>query len=512
MAQFPDDPDATLPPADSTKTAAWGGSGSTEAGASPLLPGYTIGRVLGRGGMGIVYQARQVLADRDVAIKMILGDNHAGSIETARFHAEVVAVSRLQHPNIVAIYDVGEHDGRPFFSMEYCPKGSLASLANGKPLSAQLSAELVAKVAHGVAAAHSAGIVHRDLKPGNVLLSADGEPKVADFGLAKRVGHVASLQEDLTATGAVLGTPAYMAPEQASSARRVGPPADVYALGVMLYEFLTGSTPFRGQTPTATLLLLLTEEPRPLREICPTVPPDLEAICLRCLDKDPTRRYPTAHELAVDLEHFLAGESVSATRSGVVGRMVGALGRVRLQERFAVYGSVLLALVPVMFLPELWVTAVVWNDWPGHLLAVGQFARVFSFLLVVGYFRNWYWRPQGPAERHLWMVWGGYLLTCFVFGLSNRLALGLFETRLELQFYPGLACLTALAFFALAPSLWGGCVIIGTAFLALAFAMAIDLRWAPIEFGALWAVVLVLLGLRLRRLKPSEAEEDAVGE
>ncbi len=473
------------------------------SGPVPAIPGYAISRELGRGGMGVVYLARQVRADRAVALKMALGDGPAGTAEAVRFHAEALAVARLQHPNVVAIYDVGEHEGRLFICMEFCPKGSLASSAGAGPLPVQQSVELLLKVAGGVAAAHAAGIVHRDLKPGNVLLSADGEPKVADFGLAKLVGTSAKApQAELTVTGAVLGTPTYMAPEQAGGAKRVGPAADVYALGVMLYEFLTGHPPFRGRTATDTLLLALTEDPRPPREVCPWVPPDLEAICLRCLEKDPARRYPTAKELAADLAHFLAGEPVSATRSGAVLQLVGAIGRVRLQERFAEYGTLLLALAPVMLLPELWISAVVWHDWPAALLGVGQIGRALAllFLAVLGYFRGWQMWPRGPAERQLWMVWGGYLLTCFVFGFSGRLAMGVFDTAVELKFYQGLACLTALAFFALAPSFWGYCAVIGGAFLVLPFVMAIDVSWAPIEFGGLWAGILVVFGIRLRKL------------
>lgn len=460
--------------------------------------GYELGQELGRGGMGVVYRARQVRANRDVALKMILRGDHAGSAEIARFRAEADAIARLQHPYIITVYEVGEYGGQPYFSMEYCTGGSLAN-ASAVPPSPHAIAELMLKVVRGVAAAHQAGLVHRDLKPGNILMTAEGEPKIADFGLAKQVGvSAAHLQGELTATGQVLGTPSYMAPEQAGGAKRVGPQADVYALGAILYDLLTGRPPFKGPTPTDTLLLLLTEDPRPLREWKATVPRDLEAICLRCLEKDPARRYPSAGDLAADLSRFLQGEPVLAGQSGLVDRLTGALERVPLHERFASYGSLLVNLAPVMFLPELWIVLVTSKNWPSYLLSVGQLTRAALFVVVLMVHRRGRLAPQGPAERQLWAVWGGYLIACFCFGVSNRITLGP-DTAIELQLYPGLACLTALAFISIATSLWGYCAVIGAGFLILAFVMPLNLWWAPLEFGAAWGVVLLLIGFRLRR-------------
>ncbi len=469
-------------------------------GPLPSVPGYELLAELGRGGMGVVYKARHIGLKRVVALKMILSGAHAGPSELTRFKSEAEAVARLQHPNIVQIYEVGEHEGKPFFSLEYCPGGSLDRKLTGNPLPPNEAAMLVETVARAMHAAHAAHVVHRDLKPANVLLTAENAPKITDFGLAKKLD-----EEGATSTGAVMGTPSYMAPEQAGGAKRVGPAADVYAMGAILYELLVGRPPFRGSTPTDTIILLLTEEPRPPREVCAAIPRDLEAICLKCLDKDPTGRYPTAAELVEDLTRFLAGEPVAASRSGWMSRLASSLERVQLHERFATHGTLLLALIPVMFLPEVWVTIVTWNDWPGPLLALGPWGRVVAFLALFGYHRGWRWRPQGAAERQLWMVWAGYLLACFVYGFSSRLALG-FATRLELKFYQALACLTAVAFFGLV-SFWGYCAVIGAAFLALSFVMALDLRWAPLEFGAVWAAVLLLMGLRLRKLGKIGSEE-----
>jgi hypothetical protein len=355
------------------------------------------------------------------------------------------------------------------------------------------AAELVETLARAMEAAHQAGIVHRDLKPANILLTSDGTPKVTDFGLAKlNVG-------DQTASGAVMGTPSYMAPEQAGGkGKNVGPVADVYALGAILYELLTGRPPFKAATPLETILQVVADDPAPPRQLNPGIPRDLESICLKCLHKDPARRYATAAELAADLTRFRTGEPVVAHQSGLLDRLAGALDRVQLQSEFAAYGSLLLCLAPVMLLPELWITTVVANNWRGELLAVGQFSRAVSFVLLVGYSRGWRWQPRGAAERQLWAVWGGYLLACFVLGFSGRVAFGFEDTALELRFYQGLVVLAGLAFFSMAATFWGYSAVIGLGFLS--FVMAVDMRWAPLEFGVTWAAVLVYLGLRLRRL------------
>jgi hypothetical protein len=408
----------------------------------------------------------------------------------------------------VQLYEAGEHGGLPWFTLELVAGGSLADRLRAHPLPAVEAARLVRQIALGVEHAHGRGIVHRDLKPANILLDEDGTPRVTDFGLARRVAQGGGL----TATGAVLGTPSYMAPEQAAGRKDIGPAVDVYALGAILYECLTGRPPFQAATPLDTIIQVLADDPTPPRQLAPSIPPDLEAVCLKCLDKDPRRRYPGAAALAEDLARFLDGEPVIARQSGLIERLAGALDRVQLQASFAAYGSLLLWLAPVMFLPELWVTVVVLQDWPGYWLMLAQYGRVAAFLVVVGYHRGGHLLPRGAVERQLWAVWGGYLVICFVHGLSVRLAIGLFVTAVELKIYQGWAALTALAFFCLAVNFWGYCAVIGVAFLALEFVMAADLRWSPLEFGALWAVVLVVLGVRLRRLgQPSagEAEQGA---
>jgi eukaryotic-like serine/threonine-protein kinase len=339
-------------------------------------------------------------------------------------------------------------------------------------------------------------VVHRDLKPHNVLLTGEGEPKVADFGCAKVSGPG---DRHLTATGAVIGTPSYMAPEQAGGAKLVGPAADVYALGAILYECLTGRPPFRGATPTDVLLQVLTEDPAPPRELNAAVPRDLESVCLRCLEKDPVRRYPTAAELAADLERFTLGEPVTASRTGLLEQLFGAVDRVQLQHKFAALGNLLLALAPLMLGFEVVVTWLGFSGLGDPWMIVARGVQGVLFVLVVGHFRRWKYRPSGPAERQLWAVWGGYLFACFAFGLSRWAVVGMDLTQ-ALQSYSGLACLTALAFFTLAPSFWGYCWLIGGGFLALSGLMLLKLEWAPVAFGLAWAAVLVTMGLRLRAL------------
>jgi tRNA A-37 threonylcarbamoyl transferase component Bud32 len=271
-------------------------------------PGYEVLAEIGRGGMGVVYRAHQQHLNRIVALKMVLAGSHASSEERVRFLAEAEAAAGIQHPGIVQIHEFGTHEGTPYFALELCPGGSLAARLRAGPLPPREAARLIEQVARATQAAHDHGIVHRDLKPGNVLIDVHGQPKVADFGLARRLegGH------GLTQTGAVVGTPSYMAPEQASAKKEIGPAADVYALGAILYECLTGKPPFLAANSFDTILQVVNEDPIPPRQLNPQVPRDLENICLLCLEKQPERRYPSAAALGDDLGRFLAGDPVRA--------------------------------------------------------------------------------------------------------------------------------------------------------------------------------------------------------
>ncbi|WP_372720107.1 protein kinase [Novipirellula sp.] len=283
----------------------------------PTVPGYEIEEVLGRGGMGVVYKATQLSLHRSVALKMLLVGCYASQLELARFMREAEALAALHHPNIVQIYDVGQVEGRPFYTMEYVDGGTLGERFASTPHSVRDPAKVIATIAAAVQAAHALGIIHRDLKPANILLTADGELRITDFGLARTVDDASTL----TRTGARMGTPSYMAPEQVLGAA-LTPSVDIYALGALLYEMLTGRPPFRASSFAEIERRLLNEQAPPPSKLNPKTPRDLDTICLKCLEKDPQRRYATAADLAADVERFLRHEPIHARPLGRAHRMV----------------------------------------------------------------------------------------------------------------------------------------------------------------------------------------------
>jgi serine/threonine protein kinase len=305
----------------------------------PRVPNYEILEELGRGGMGVVYKARHLALQRLVALKVLLAGEHAPPGQLARFRGEAEALARLRHPHIVQIYEVGEHGGLPYFAFELVDGASLAGRLGGAPQPAREAAQLIETLGRAVHAAHQQGVIHRDLKPANILLTADGTAKITDFGLAKRLDLVGVP----TQSGEIVGTPSYMAPEQARGDRQsVGPASDVYALGAILYELLTGRPPFRAVTPLDTLLQVLYEEPVPPSRLQPKVPRDVETICLKCLQKEAGKRYTKAGELADDLRRFHEGRPV---RARPIGR---AEKTIRWARRNPVVASSLAALVLVL--------------------------------------------------------------------------------------------------------------------------------------------------------------------
>ncbi len=314
--------EATLPPHDERTVDLESSAPPASRPATPALiryfGDYEIIREIARGGMGVVFQARQVSLNRPVALKMILAGQLADELDVKRFYTEAEAAASLDHPGIVPIFEIGEHEGQHYFSMGFVEGQSLAQRLAEGPLPPRAAAESMVKVVDAIEYAHARGVIHRDLKPSNVLLDTNGNPRVTDFGLAKKLAE----DSGLTGSGQIMGTPSFMPPEQAGGKRgEVGPLADVYALGATLYALVTGRPPFQAATAMDTVIQVISDEPVPPRRLNPTIPLDLETICLKCLEKEPARRYASAASLAADLRRFLAGEPVLARPIGTPARL-----------------------------------------------------------------------------------------------------------------------------------------------------------------------------------------------
>jgi tRNA A-37 threonylcarbamoyl transferase component Bud32 len=450
---------------------------------------------IGRGGMGVVFKAREPELNRIVALKMILPGSLPDESELQRFRVEATAAARLQHPNIVAVHRVGELEGRHFYSMEYVEGLTLTQRLAQGPLPGRVAARYLAAVARAIHHAHEHGILHRDLKPGNILLDAADQPRVTDFGLAKQF----TAAEGHTRTGSVLGTPSYMAPEQAAGRKDLGPACDVYGLGALLYELLTGRPPFRAETPLDTLLQVMDREPAPPRLLNPKVDRDLETICLKCLSKEPRDRYASALELALDLERFLLGESIYARSFNVMDRLARVLQRSQFDQEFREYGNLLLWFAAIVFSTHLLKHFLIEWHAPVAVLAAEQALQFLLMLVAFWVYRRRRMLPQTVAERQLWAVWLGYILSCVLLAVIVKLQFGV-ERLYDRIEYPYLTIMAGMAFFFLGSSYWGGCYAIALAYFVLAALMLLDMRWAVLEYGTLWGAVLALIGWHLRRL------------
>ena len=461
-------------------------------GVPRMFGEYKLLHEIARGGMGVIYKARQVRLNRIVALKMILTGQLASEADLVRFRTEAEAAAALQHPNIVAVHEVGEHEGQCYFTMDFVEGQSLASLIRESPLSAVRAAHYVRTLAEAMQYAHEKGTLHRDLKPANVLIDRFDKPQITDFGLAKRIAG----GSDLTGTGQILGTPSYMPPEQAQGKHdQIGPPSDVYALGAILYELLTGRPPFRAETPLDTLMQVLDAEPAAPRLLNPTVPRDLEDICLKCLEKAPHARYPSAQALADDLGAFLRGEPVSAERGAVSRLMRLVLHESRHTEVMTLWGRVWICHAIEVFVLLLITNVLTWlgvrSPWPYVLLGgVG----LFFALLAPWYYRFRMKLPLTPIERQLGQVGCLFAAGIVLTGAINHL-MGLETLRL----LPIAMLLCALAFGCTAVILGGEFYLMSAICTVLALVSTQYPDIAPLAFGAALAIGLLIPGLKYSR-------------
>lgn len=465
---------------------------------------YQLLEEIARGGMGVVYRARQLSLNRIVAVKMILHGRLSHSQDQGRFRLEAEAAAKLRHPHIVVVYECGKSDDQHFFSMEYIEGQSLAELARADPIAPTQAAQWVRQVAEAVHFAHQNGVLHRDIKPSNVLVDPAGTARVTDFGLAKRIDQ----QQDLTLTGQLVGTPKYMAPEQISrAAGPVGPACDVYGLGALLYELLTGAPPFRGSNQVETLLAVLEADPPLPRQLRPGVPRELEMIALRCLEKNPNDRYPTAQAVADDLERYIQGDSLSISSPHILNRIVRALERSRFDREVHAASKLVMhsAWIAAATHVGVFLNYVVQAAHPLATLVGLRLAEIAAMLAVAWPRRKEWFPPRGAAARQLWSIWIAYLA-----GSLTLLAIDYSfsppgQPYFGLRAYPSMAVLASLTFWLLGSTYWGYCYLIGGLFLIVGAGMPFFLPIAPLIFGVGWGVSLALLG---RRLKGLTAERD----
>jgi hypothetical protein len=371
-------------------------------------------------------------------------------------------------------------------------------------------------VARAIHHAHQHGILHRDLKPSNILIDKADEPHVTDFGLAKRL-HAGG--QGQTRTGSVLGTPGYMAPEQAAGrVKELGPATDVYGLGALLYECLTGRPPFQAETPVDTIMQVIEREPAPPSLLNPNVDRDLETICLKCLQKDARGRYASAEAVAEDLRRYLAGEAISASTVNLFAYLGRALERSQYMGEFRTWGNMLYWFAAIFAVEHVVMYLLMQvSDPDGTLPVVRQYAFLLVRVIQFGLMGLIFWRnrsrrllPTSTAERQLWSIWIGYLIGCAAVVVARRQLIppdDVFKTHLYVLW----SLLAGLSFFVMGGSYWGHCYTIGMVFFAVSVLIPLKWDWAPLAFGGTWAVALVAMGRHLRRVA-AEAEAEAPAE
>ena len=457
------------------------------------LGDYELLEEIGKGGMGVVYRARQISLNREVAVKMILRGQFATSADRRRFRAEAEAVARLSHPGIVPVYEVGEIEGSPYFSMKYVKGRTLAQLLADGMMPPRESARILAAVARAIDFAHEQGVLHRDLKPSNILLDERGEPHVTDFGLAKQLTDEASL----TRSNAVIGTPAYMAPEQASGGReQVGPASDVFSLGTILYQTLTGRPPFQAASPVDTILMLRDQDVVPPRVVNPRADGDLAMIALRCLQKPIALRYKSAGALANDLEAYLKDEEIEARKGNpwqVVASWFRETHHAPVLENWGRLwmwnGVVLFGICAVTQL----VHSLGWDDRRGYL---------FLWTIVLWIWVIYFWRLrrlEGPVtfvERQIAHVWVASIIAiALLFGVEWLLKLPV------LTLSPVLGLIAGMVFVVKAGILTGTFYVNALALFACACLMTVFPGWAHLIFGTFCGLCFFIPGRMYERLR-----------
>jgi serine/threonine protein kinase len=471
----------------------------------PVIDGYEIGELLGRGGMGLVFKAWQQALKRHVALKIVVSGAHAGAAERARFRTEAEAVARLGHPGIVQIYEVGEQAGCPYLALEFVSGGSLAQQLNGAPMPPRRAAQLLLDLARAVQHAHERGIVHRDLKPANVLLTEAGVAKVADFGLAKLL----DVEQGQTHSGAVLGSPSYMAPEQAvGKVRAIGPATDVYALGAILYELLTGRPPFLGASVLETLDQVRSHDPAPPQALQPKVPADLEAICLKCLEKNPAERYPSAAALARDLDRFLRGEAIAARKLTLWDQATRLVRHSQLDVNFGAWAALTLWLAPLPLLVNVAVFVFFRNRPEYPLVALIVFIVMIAIMRYSAVFgKRTNLRVIAPGQRRQFMSTAlGNLIGMILAPLTILCMLHPTTPEEWSVIYALWLILAGCSFFSLAGNA-GIFYVIGSLCFLLSVIVPFVPFYMPLIVGSLVSLNITILWLLWRRVAREAASD-----
>jgi serine/threonine-protein kinase len=469
----------------------WASSVNSHAGRT--IGDFELLHELDRGAEGEVYKARQNSLQRDVAVKVMRRERFAQESEKIRFVRNSTLLASLHHPNIVEIYSAGESEtGVPYLAMELMKESFKQKLANGWLPTPNQAAGLTLALAEAMKCAHGKEIVHRDLKPANILLDADGTPKIVDFGLGRRL----DAGNTITQPGAIVGTASYMAPEQASG-QRADFRCDIYGLGAILYELLTGRAPFVGATLLDTLEQVRHHEPVPVRYFSPSVPRDLEAVCLKCLEKDPARRYPSAEELAADLQRFIRGEPVRVRMPGIAGRAVRALLRHQFTNVTAwgwplVLGGIINAIGNLI---GQW---IIWSEQPEWVWV--SFCTAIVVLYAFPYWYTLRHHQFGVGDRQALAVLVATLAAMCLLPAFYRPSEGMSLTAYRLSLYPILALISAMGEFVKGPIFWGGYYLSALAFVLVAVLMQFIPEWSPLLFGTYTGAIQILVGWYLLKL------------